>query len=76
MNNYVFVGWPLEEAQAAAACRGIHVETVLETAAPKKNTAEGIPYVIQERWIDTRTVVLISGLRLIGEQEIWLGRES
>lgn len=70
MHNYVFVGRPVEEVRSEAACRGIHIETVLETTAQKKSTKKGIPYVIQERWIDTHTIALISGLRMIGEQEV------
>jgi hypothetical protein len=69
MENYVFVGWPVNEAQSEAVCRGIHVDTILETAAAKNSGGVGIPYVIQERWIDAHKVVFISGLRLIGEQE-------
>lgn len=69
MNDYVFVGWPVHEAQSQAEFRGIHVQAVMETAAPKNNIGKGIPYVIQERWVDAHTVIFISGLRLLGEQE-------
>lgn len=69
MNDYVFIGWQVNEAQSEAASRGIHVEDVVETAAVKRVVSRGIPYVIQERWIDTHKVIFISGLRLIGEQE-------
>lgn len=69
MGNYVFIGWPVNEAQSEAICRGIHVETIVETAAVNNRGGIGIPYVIQERWIDAHNVVFISGLRLLGEQE-------
>lgn len=69
MKKYVFVGWPIHEAQSEAVRCGIHVETIKETAEPKNSTGKGISYVIQERWVDAQTVIFISGLRLIGEQE-------
>lgn len=69
MKNYVFVGLPLAEAQAEAAHRGINVEMVRETAALKNKGAQGLPYVIQERWIDKYRVILVSGRRLSGGQE-------
>lgn len=68
MDDYEFVGWPLDEALTEASRRGIHIDA-RETSAPKKNVGKGIPYVVQERWIDAHTLVLIYGLRLIGEQE-------
>ncbi|HBS59553.1 MAG: hypothetical protein AAGU23_11610 [Bacillota bacterium] len=69
MKNYVFVGLPLNEAHAEAAHRGIRVEAVRETAAVKNKGEQGLPYVIQERWIDEQSVILVSGQRLSGGQE-------
>jgi len=69
MKNYLFVGLPLNEAYAEAEHRGIHVEAVRQTAAVKSKGEQGLPYVIQERWIDEHSVILVFGQRLIGGQE-------
>ena len=69
MKNYVFVGLPLKEAHAVAEYRGIHIAAVWQTAAVKSKGEQGLPYIIQERWIDKHSVILISGQRLIGGQE-------
>lgn len=69
MKNYLFVGLPLNEAHAEAEHRGIHVKAVRQTAAVKSKGEQGLPYVIQERWIDEHSVILVFGQRLIGGQE-------
>lgn len=69
MNDHVFIGWPLAEAQLEAESRDIQIQAVLETKSPKNNGGQGSLYVIQERWVDEHTVILVAGLRLISEQE-------
>jgi phosphatidylserine/phosphatidylglycerophosphate/cardiolipin synthase-like enzyme len=68
MKSYVFVGLSLHDAQTEAARRGINVQSIIPTMAPRQTGEEGIPYVIQERWSDEKSVAWVVGRRLLGKE--------
>lgn len=63
-SKYVFVGWPLEEAQRELLQRSVSLKSVVEASVPAKDKKNGIPYVIQEHWNSDGSVCFTVGMRM------------